>query len=194
MAWSLPGLQRLEHHERRTAGADRQGAACCDEDGSSVKGADRSELLRQVARQLRYRIATRKPFVTSEDAMLKVTTLWSAKGLTADHVYVLGLCKETIPGLRRESYPGTESEYKEEQQRLFYVSITRSKQTLVLSRPTKIRRGDARSLNLRIKGSWHYPTLEMCPFLRDIMSVLPNNAQSGETLLKANPPFSLGQL
>jgi hypothetical protein len=33
----------------------------------------------------------------------------------------------------------------------------------------------------------------MCPFLRDIMSVLPE-ARQGEKLLEANPPFSLGQL
>jgi len=159
-----------------------------DEVSSTVKGADRSELLRQVARQLRYSIATRKPFATSEDAKLKVTTLWGAKGLTAEHVYVLGLCKEAIPGSRRESYPGTDYQYKEEQRRLFYVSITRSKNTLVLSRAEKIKAGEAKRLNLHARGNWHWLTLEMCPFLQDIMSVLPP-AQSGESLLKANPAF-----
>lgn len=160
---------------------------------SATGEADRTKLLRQVANRIRYSIATRKPFATNEDAKLKVTTMWGAKGLTADHVYVLGLCKEAIPGLRRDSYPGTEQEYIEEQQRLFYVSITRSKSTLVLSRAEKIKRGDAMNLNLHVKGNWHWSILEMCPFLRDIMSVLPA-AHQGEELLKRNPPFSLDQL
>lgn len=154
----------------------------------------REERLRQVARQLRYSIATREPLSARPEAKLKVATLWGAKGLTADHVYVIGLCKEAIPGVRTEEYHGTDSDYHEEQRRLFYVSITRSKQTLVLSRPRKIKPGDAQRLNLRVRKSGrHYWDLEMCTFLRDIMSVLPE-AVSGESLLNANPPFSLSQL
>lgn len=171
----------------------RTASEMLDEVAVAAEEADGSKLLRQVARRLRYNIATRKPFATNEDAKLKVTTLWGAKGLTADHVYVVGLCKEAIPGLRRDSYPGTDQEYTDEQQRLFYVSITRSKGTLVLSRPEKIKRGDALNLNLHVKGNWHWSTLEMCPYLRDIMAVLPQ-AQQGEGLLKRNPPFSLAQL
>jgi superfamily I DNA/RNA helicase len=160
----------------------------------SQGSAAREERLRQVARQLRYSIATREPLSASSEAKLKVATLWGAKGLTADHVYVIGLCKEAIPGVRTEEYPGTDSDYRDEQRRLFYVSITRSKQTLVLSRPRKIRPGDAQRLNLRVgKSGSHYWDLQMCTFLRDIMSVLPV-AVPGESLLNANPPFSLSQL
>lgn len=151
--------------------------------------AAREERLRQVARQLRYSIATREPLSARSDAQLKVATLWGAKGLTADHVYVIGLCKEAIPGVRTEEYPGTDLDHYEEQRRLFYVSITRSKQTLVLSRPRKIRPGDAQRLNLRVRKSRsHYWDLQMCTFLRDIMSVLPV-AVPGESLLNANPTF-----
>jgi superfamily I DNA/RNA helicase len=52
-----------------------------------------------------------------------VATLWGAKGVTAEHVYILGVCEEGIPGERRDEYPGTEADYMEEQRRLFYVSI-----------------------------------------------------------------------
>ena len=158
--------------------------------GSTV----REERLRQVARQLRYSIATREPLSASSEAKLKVATLWGAKGLTADHVYVIGLCDEAIPGVRTQEYPGTDLDYREEQRRLFYVSITRSKQTLVLSRPQKIRPGDAQQQKIRVKQSGpYYADLQMCRFLRDIMGVLPD-AVPGESLLKANPPFSLSQL
>jgi superfamily I DNA/RNA helicase len=108
-------------------------------------------ILQRIARRLRYQIATREPFASKEEAAtLQVATLWGAKGVTADHVYILGLCQEAIPGTRREEYPGSDAEHVEEQRRLFYVSITRPRRTLVLSRARKIGRGDAQRLNLGI--------------------------------------------
>lgn len=153
---------------------------------SSSGGISRNDLLREIASRLRYSIATREPLSASSGATVQVTTLWGAKGLTANHVYVIGLCEEAIPGERKDEYPGTDAEYRDEQRRLFYVSITRSKQTLVLSRPRKIKPGEAKRLNLRVKrSSYYHYDLEMCPFLRDIMSELPE-AVSGESLLKAS--------
>lgn len=154
-----------------------------NEGDSSSGSSSREDLLRKVARQLRYSIATREPLLAGSGARVKVSTLWGAKGLTANHVYVMGLCEEAIPGVRTDEYPGTDADYREEQRRLFYVSITRSKQTLMLSRAKKIKPGDAKRLNLRVKrsGSYYYD-LQMCPFLRDIMSELPA-AVSGESLL-----------
>jgi hypothetical protein len=164
------------------------------EAGASSESISRVEILRKIASQLRYSIATREPLLVGSGAKVKVSTLWGAKGLTADHVYVMGLCQEAIPGVRTEEYPGTDADYREEQRRLFYVSITRSKQTLVLSRPARIKPGDAKRLNLSVRRSrGHYCTLQMCPFLRDIMNELPD-AVSGESLLAATPAFSLAQL
>jgi len=76
---------------------------------------------------LRYQIATRDPFATDETPDIQVATFWGAKGVTAEHVYILGLCDEAIPGTKREEYPGTDAEYIDEQRRLFYVSLTRAK-------------------------------------------------------------------
>jgi DNA helicase II / ATP-dependent DNA helicase PcrA len=104
---------------------------------------------------------------------LQVATLWGAKGVTADHVYILGVCDEAIPGERRDDYPGTEADFLDEQRRLFYVSITRSKRTLVLSRARRIPRGDARQLGLAAAGNAFHPPLQMSRFLRDIIGLLP---------------------
>jgi superfamily I DNA/RNA helicase len=162
------------------------------ESQGELKGRD--EQLRQVARQLRYSIATREPLAAKAESKLKVTTVWGAKGLTAHHVYVLGLCREAIPGIRSAEYPGTDSDYYEEQRRLFYVTITRSRETLVLSRPKRIRPGDAQRLNLRVgPPAPYYSDLQMCPFLRDIMQTLPTTME-GEALLKVKPPFLLRSL
>jgi hypothetical protein len=50
-----------------------------------------------------------------ETCDLQIATLWGAKGVTADHVYIIALCEEAIPGTRREEYPGSNLEFKEEQ-------------------------------------------------------------------------------
>jgi superfamily I DNA/RNA helicase len=136
------------------------------------------EILTELARRLRYQIATREPFLPDESSDLQITTLWGAKGITADHVYIVGLCKEAIPGTRREEYPGTDLDYIEEQRRPFYVSITRSKKTLVLSRASSAGWGQARQLGLAVDfGNGYRAKLEMSPFLRDIIQYLPKYQQ-----------------
>jgi DNA helicase-2/ATP-dependent DNA helicase PcrA len=129
--------------------------------------------LREVARRLRQQIATREPIADEDDQQLQVATLWGAKGVTADHVYVLGVCEEAIPGERRPEYPGTDAEYVDEQRRLFYVSITRARQTLVISRARMIATGEAQKLGLTVQPQGYWSTLRMSPFLRDILPLLP---------------------
>ena len=74
-------------------------------------------------------------------------TLWGAKGLTADYVYVAGLCDKALPGPHAQSSAGlTEGERLMEQLRLLYVSMTRAGSGLVISRPAKIKRGKAQAL------------------------------------------------
>jgi hypothetical protein len=130
--------------------------------------------LRKVAQRLRYVVATREPLAASSDTDLQIATLWGAKGVTSDHVYVIGLCGEALPGERRDDYPGTEADHYEEQRRLFYVSLTRARKTLVLSRAERILRPLAARLGLGVEsGRGPFADLAMCPFLRDIRMQLP---------------------
>lgn len=130
--------------------------------------------LRRVAERLRHQIATNEPLAVGEPSNLQVATLWGAKGVTAEHVYVFGVCQEALPGQRREDYPGTEADYVDEQRRLFYVSITRAKETLVISRALRVGRGAAKQLGLTVTtGSRFWADLKMSSFLHDIMGVLP---------------------
>lgn len=135
--------------------------------------------LKAVATTLRYQIATREPFVKEAVSDAQIATLWGAKGITADHVFIIGLCDQAIPGTRRDEYPGTDAEYIDEQRRLFYVSITRSKRTLVLSRATKIAREEARDMGLLKGDAPYWMPLKMSQFLRSIIEFLPD-AQAGE--------------
>lgn len=131
------------------------------------------ERLRAVAQRLRYQIATREPFETERGPNIQVATLWGAKGVTSEHVYVLGACDEAIPGRRRDEYPGTDDDYIEEQRRLFYVSITRSKQTLVISRATGASTSEAMRMGLAVEPNRNRVKLQMSRFLRDIIGLLP---------------------
>jgi len=132
--------------------------------------------LQKVTRRLRYAVGTREDFLAGRECDIKVATLWGAKGVTADHVYILGVCGEAIPGRRREEYPGTDADYLNEQKRLFYVSLTRTKRTLVLSRARQVPRRDAMNLGLANSDSGSVARnvqLTMCPFIRDILPLLP---------------------
>jgi hypothetical protein len=135
-----------------------------------------AQRLRRVAERLRHQIATNEPLATGEQSNLQVATLWGAKGVTAEHVYILGVCQEALPGERRDEYPGTDAQYVEEQRRLFYVSITRPKRTLVISRARTVGRGPAKQLGLTVMsgGGKYWANLRMAPFLHDIMNLLPN--------------------
>lgn len=139
-----------------------------------------TEHLQMVASRLRQHIATREPFAGEEEFDIQVATLWGAKGVTADHVYVIGACDEAIPGERRDEYPGTDMDFFEEQRRLFYVSITRAKRTLVISRPTQVTRGEALRLGLAVDPRSFNIDLRMTRFLRDILPLLPTSVAGAE--------------
>ena len=146
-----------------------------DVEQSEPSSQDPGTLLRQTARSFRQQIAAREPFVTADRVDVPIHTLWGGKGLTADHVYMIGVCDEAIPGMYDESYPGTENEFIQEQQRLMYVSITRPRKSLVISRPMKVRRGDAKRLGLKARrGDQQWLTLQMSSFMRSILRWLPD--------------------
>jgi DNA helicase-2/ATP-dependent DNA helicase PcrA len=124
-----------------------------------------------LALALRSRVATREPIGQEENPGVEIVTLWGAKGLTADFAYIVGLCDEAVPGPHDEDATGlTAGEHDLEQQRLLYVSLTRAKRALVISRPTKIKRGEVPALGLeRHRGTnpW-WQDLHLCRFLKNL--------------------------
>jgi DNA helicase-2/ATP-dependent DNA helicase PcrA len=136
--------------------------------------------LDELVARLRNRIASREPIGLEESPDIKIVTLWGAKGLTADFTYLIGLCDEALPGRYDPDTSGLEEgEHFLEQLRLLYVSLTRAKRALVISRPTKIRRGEVPALGLQRTNDrnnwWQY--LHRCRFLDDLpRDVLPEPA------------------
>ena len=124
-----------------------------------------------LGRRLRYRIATREPLGEEPSGGIRIVTLWGAKGLTADWVWLVGLCDEALPGPHDEDVSGlSRSEHLAEQRRLLYVSLTRARKSLVISRATKIRRGMVLALGLKQarSGSRYWQDLEPCQFFGDV--------------------------
>jgi superfamily I DNA/RNA helicase len=109
--------------------------------------------------------------------------------VTAEHVYILGVCDEAIPGQRRDEYPGTDADFIDEQRRLFYVSITRSKRTVVISRATGAATAEAMRMGLAIEpGGGYRVGLQMSRFLRDIIALLPRAVEGRDWPGCAAPP------
>lgn len=137
--------------------------------------------LEELTQKLRYRIATREPLGETEPADVKIVTLWGAKGLTADYVYVIGLCDEALPGPYDKDGGGlTAAEHQREQLRLLYVTVTRARQVLVISRSTKIKRGQVPALHLahRPDGDRFWQHLRQCQFFSRVSpAALPSSVE-----------------
>lgn len=147
----------------------------------SLRLAEEDPNLGSVAKKLRYRIATRDPIgaeLTDANG-IRIVTLWGAKGLTAHHVFLVGLADEALPGRHDPDETGHElSEHLDEQRRLLYVSLTRAKRSLVISRAEKLRRGKVAALGLRHPSRWntYWAYLTPCRFLADLdANALPDS-------------------
>lgn len=91
--------------------------------------------LSKIISKLRYKIATREPLQESEEARVNIMTLYSAKGLEANHVIIPGMVDQFMSG----------DVDCEEQRRLLYVAITRARDSLIISCPRLIRFKDVKS-------------------------------------------------
>ena len=67
---------------------------------------------------------------------VRVMSLHKSKGLTSDLVVVCGCLDGLIPHVNEDGTPEEQQRAVEEQRRLFYVAVTRTKKTLVLSSVT----------------------------------------------------------
>ena len=67
------------------------------------------------------------------DDIIRVMSLQKSKGLTAKCVVVVGCMEGVLPLLRPDNSQSERKQAYEEQRRLFYVALTRTTETLVLS-------------------------------------------------------------
>ena len=80
------------------------------------------------------RIGITQPELPTDVDYVRVMSLHKSKGLTADMVVVVGCIEGLIPGIYNPNNTSlNRNQFTEEQRRLFYVAITRTKRILILS-------------------------------------------------------------
>lgn len=107
---------------------------------------DAAELLETLRRGIT------QPELPTDVNYVRVMSLHKAKGLTADLVVVVGCVQGLMPTLERHASPQQQQELLEEQRRLFYVAITRTRRTLVLSSVTRLPRDLAHRMGAIVQG------------------------------------------
>lgn len=98
-----------------------------------IEGMDENDISPQTLKN-NIRIGVTQPELPTDVDYVRIMSLHKSKGLTADMVVVLGC----IDGLIPQQYDPnktdlTEDQYDQEQRRLFYVAITRTRNILILS-------------------------------------------------------------
>ncbi len=116
-----------------------------------------------------------QPTMPTEVNHVRIMSLHRSKGLTADAVAVCGCVHGLLPRLYNPSKTVlNEDDHREEQRRLFYVALTRTRDYLLLSSAQKIPRDVAHKMGLGdlLKGWWPLNT-SVSAFLSDLQPSLP---------------------
>ena len=105
----------------------------------------------------------------SRDDVIRVMSLHKSKGLTAKCVVVVGCVAGALPTIKSGLSQTEIQQTIEEQRRLFYVAITRTSQTLVLSSSASAPFADAMGMGLRIAGRLGpNVVLQASPFMSEL--------------------------
>ena len=97
------------------------------------------------------RVSITQPELPTDVDYVRVMSLHKSKGLTADLVAVVGCIEGLVPTLT-EGTPAERAASLEEQRRLFYVAVTRTKRVLILSSVTQLPRDLAYRMGAQIRG------------------------------------------
>ncbi len=97
------------------------------------------------------RVGITQPELPTDVDYVRVMSLHKSKGLTADLVVVVGCIEGLIPFVDGDT-DAERNRSLEEQRRLFYVAITRTRNVLVLSSVTQLPRDIAHRMGARVGG------------------------------------------
>ena len=127
------------------------------------------------------RSAITQPEMPTDVDYVRVMSLHKAKGLSADLVIVAGCVEGLIPATPdQHTSPVERNRMLEEQRRLFYVAITRTRWILVLSSVTRLPRSDAYRMRARVA---HGGATVASMFSNELGSSWPR-AESGQAWLR----------
>jgi len=129
------------------------------------------------------RIGITQPELPTDVDYVRVMSLHKSKGLTADLVVVLGCIEGLIPTTVGDTSAERVASL-EEQRRLFYVAITRTRRVLILSSVTQLPRRLAHRMGAQVgSGNWTHAVTVASRFLAELGPSRPK-AVSGTTLVQ----------
>jgi superfamily I DNA/RNA helicase len=110
-----------------------------------------------------------------QNDVIRVMSLHKSKGLTAKCVVVAGCVAEALPTFKSGLSSMERQQALEEQRRLFYVAITRTTQTLVLSGAPTVSYGEAMRMGLTVSRTRQgLAVLQASPYWSELGPQAPN--------------------
>lgn len=94
-----------------------------------------------------------QPELPTDVDYVRVMSLHKSKGLTADMVIVVGCLEGLMPSIDQREPQAEQARSLEEQRRLFYVAITRTRRVLVLSSVTSLSTKLAHRMRAQVRRS-----------------------------------------
>jgi DNA helicase II / ATP-dependent DNA helicase PcrA len=104
---------------------------------------------------------------------VRIMSLHKSKGLTARLVVIAGCVTGIMPSIDFDAPLAEQDRQRQEQRRLFYVGITRSTETLVLSSAVRVSRRVALLMNMPIGPGVGNAVLHASPFLAELGPYAP---------------------
>jgi len=124
-----------------------------------------------------------QPELPTDVDYVRVMSLHKSKGLTADLVIVTGCIEGFIPTLPRRATPQQQARALEEQRRLFYVAITRTRQTLVLSSVARLPRREGHRMGAVLpRGGGQSASTTASRFLGELGPLRPTAVRGDQVL------------
>ena len=124
-------------------------------------------------------VITQPELPDSAGDVIRIMSLHKAKGLTAELVVIAGCVGGAIPTVDPQLTPAEQDLELREQRRLFYVAVTRPKDTLVLSSVTQMPlaqalRANIPPLQVRRSSGETYARLAASPFIAELGATCPH--------------------
>ncbi len=106
-----------------------------------------------------------QPELPKTSDIVLILTLQKAKGLTAKMVVFVNCLEGCIPYIGRYDSGEEQEKALAEQERLFFVALTRTKDILLLSSTGIMRRGDAARMKVMADTEWYWSETEASRFI-----------------------------
>ncbi len=112
---------------------------------------------------------------------VRIMSLHKSKGLTARLVVIAGCVSGIVPSIDSQAPLAEQNRQRQEQRRLFFVGLTRSTETLVLSSAVRISYGAALQMGMPVAArSGPNAILQASPFLAELGPDAPQPISGGD--------------